>query len=118
MSSAASLGILPKLNPSGRKASSESSKEIIACSLNQMARTPDAIAEPVAWNTLRVFISIQANVNPVCACRRVNSWRTDSLGDGRTVIARVKTIQETRPDKTQNRVTDLRFRIELAISRN
>jgi len=47
MSSVASLGMLPKLNPSGRNASSESSKEIMACFLNQMARTPDTIAEPV-----------------------------------------------------------------------
>src|ERR1700723_990173 len=117
MSSAASLGMIPKLNPSGRKASSESSKEIIACSLNQMARTPDAIAEPVAWNTLRVFISIQANVNPVCACSRINSSRTDFPGDGLAVNARAKT-QANRLNRIQSHVTDFGFRIELAISHN
>src|ERR1700689_5368466 len=114
MSSVASLGILPKLNPSGRKASSESSKETMACFLNQMARTPDNPAEPLMENSFWVLLSIQANVSPVCACSRINSSRTDSVGDGRAVIASANTIHRTGPNRIQSQVTNLRFRIGLA----
>ena len=114
MPSPGTSGYSPKLNPSGRKTSSEAFKGTMVHFLNMIARTPLRSVVCVRMHLPRASLSTQASVSPVCACRRINSSRTDSLEDGRTLIARSK-IQAAGTNKIQNHFTDLRFRIELFI---